>query len=696
MTNATLQARTKERDRKAAQRKAERDLIIPKVLEPQRRIDCLADPYLFLPTYFPGVFYQPFTVDRREMIDAILHAARYGGDQAVAGPRADGKTRSALFCTLCLMLGGFLSFPMIISKSGPRANRELRNLKEAIRDSKLFAADFPEIGVPIHDLGGWSSRARQQTAHGEPTNMEWGEECIIFPKISTDILREHYWRDEIDAVVSAADEQIMASLGIEGAIRGYSVRNRRPDLAIMDDIDDRESAKSETQTETRENIIEEDVGGLAGPDKTIARVMLCTLINRTCNAAVFTDRTKKPSWRGQRHRLLLKKPERETLWEEYIQLRQGRSETDPDARVAHRFYLANREAMDLGAEVTNPHRFDARVLSDGEPAEVSALQACYNLIADRNWDHFNTEYQNDPPENVGPVESGITPQTVMRQVCGVAKGKIPEGCTTLVHGVDAGKYRLHWVVRAFKPDGTGYTIDYGWHRVLGTKRGTDEGLDRALHAAILLRVAEFKDSEYAKEITDHLTLIDAGYRTEAVYAACLAAGMGVMPVMGFGKSAGCVQIAWHDVVKQTQEKKPICDGVFQSQKASGGRRFWLVCANADKWKAWEHDRWMTATDKPGCMFLWGDPAESGDRISEDQRSHGEYADHICAEVEIEDIVKGAMVRKWKSKKTENHWLDASYYCDVAAAIKGIRIVAAPKPTKQRMTLAEMAAKARAG
>src|SRR5262245_4528337 len=116
-------------ERKRKQRADERDLKIPRVKEPNRRFDCLADPYLFLPTYFPSVFYQPFTVDRKEMIDAIIHASRYGGDQAVAGPRADGKTRSALFCTLALMLGLHVTFPMLISKSGPRANRELRNLK---------------------------------------------------------------------------------------------------------------------------------------------------------------------------------------------------------------------------------------------------------------------------------------------------------------------------------------------------------------------------------------------------------------------------------------------------------------------------------------------------------------------------------------------------------------------------------------
>src|SRR5690606_26579701 len=119
----------------------------------------------------------------------------------------------------------------------------------------------------------------------------------------------------------------------------------------------RESARSELQTETRERIIEEDVGGLAGPDKTIARVMLCTLLNQKCIAATYTDRSKKSSWRGQRHRLIQVWPENTDLWDEYMRLRQDRGGDDPDARIAHQFYADRRAAMDAGAVVTNPHRF---------------------------------------------------------------------------------------------------------------------------------------------------------------------------------------------------------------------------------------------------------------------------------------------------------------------------------------------------
>jgi phage terminase large subunit GpA-like protein len=306
-----------------------------------------------------------------------------------------------------------------------------------------------------------------------------------------------------------------------------------------------------------------------------------------------------------------------------------------------------------------------------------------------------TEYQNDPPEIAGLVESGISVNLIQRQVSGVEQGAIPEGCTVLVQGVDVGKWWLHWVARAFKPDGTGYTIDYGRQNVYDVKYGSEEGLDRAIRREVLRRVEEFRDMPYAKALREHLTLVDSGYRTEAVYSACIDAGMGVMPIKGVGYSAGAERGRFIDVMRRTVDRIPVCDGVFMTvQRLPPLPPFKLVTASADQWKAWEHDRWMTARDKPGCMFLYGEPGES-ELLSPDQRAHGHYAHHICAEVEVEEEYKGALRRRWASKNKENHWLDASYYADVAAAIKGVRVLSestVKRNAGERPTLAQLAGK----
>ena len=58
---------------------------------------------------------------------------------------------------------------------------------------------------------------------------------------------------------------------------------------------------------------------------------------------------QKPSWNGKRFRFLLKPPKRADLWEEYVDLK--RIDWQQATQAAHEFYVANREAMDDGAEV---------------------------------------------------------------------------------------------------------------------------------------------------------------------------------------------------------------------------------------------------------------------------------------------------------------------------------------------------------
>jgi hypothetical protein len=444
----------------------------------------LLDPFEFLRQYFGGIFYQPFTDTRKEMVNAIEHAAMYGGDQAIAAPRGDGKTRTALFLALKLQLSGAVKFPVIVSKSATRAARELRNLKDAILTSEKLIKDFPEVFEPIVELNGWASRSRQQTAFGQPTRLQWGGSDIVLPTIKTQLLRSNSWTSKVE---SSARGQIFSSLGIE-SVRGHSIDNQRPDLIILDDIDDRESARSALQTETNENTIEQDIGGLGGPDRTVARVMLCTKINDTCIAAIFTDRKKKPSWRGRVYKLLDKNPDRMDLWAEYIELRQGRGDDDPDARKAHEFYLENREAMDEGSLVTNPYRFDAKPLEDGEPGQVSALQACFDLIADRGWEHFATEYQNDPPESEKLVTSGLTKELIMSRLSGLDRCQLPPN-SKIIAGIDIGKMNCHWVAGAFRRGGAGSILTYGVIEVKGTE-STD--LADVISKQILRALIEWK------------------------------------------------------------------------------------------------------------------------------------------------------------------------------------------------------------
>lgn len=661
---------------KAALRAKEKDLTIPDVVNRRRRNRCLKDPHLFLRTYFPQ-FNRPFTKQQNEIIESIIGTARHGGSLAIAASRGEGKTTIAQYLVgVYGVVSGMVRFPLICAATGPHAGRILGNIKRQYTRNQLLYDDFPEVCHPIWDVRLAPQRGPSQTVNGEPTFCQWAGDQVVMPTVKG----------------SLASGAIIATTGLDAAIRGLMIDGSRPDFVLIDDPETRESAASEEQCEKRELLIEEDLSGLGGQDRPLAMVMLTTCMRRECLSAKYTDPKQKQSWRGRRFRLIEKWPERMDLWDDYCSQRQANQQTgDDNAREAHKFYLANRELMDAGAEVANKYRFKALKLDDGSKLEVSALQSCFNIIADRNRQHFDTEYQNDPPEESGPIESGITPHRIQRQVSGYERKIVPPGCTVITQGIDVRKVALHWTVRAWMANGTGYTIDYGIHEVLGTVYGSDDGLDVCIRRSILGRLEQSKEYDFNID----LTLIDAGWQTPAVYSACADAGQGVYPVMGFGKSAGCVQANFRDVYTRTKDRKPPPDanaGWFLSRKG----KVWLVCADADQWKQWEHTRWMTAPGKPGRMEIFGAANVNPERLSDDEKGHHSYARHICNEIEIEEPHNGTIRRRWKAKSENTHWLDSSYYANVAANIKGVKVLSAETKRaepKQKMTMAEMAARA---
>lgn len=659
----------------AENRAAARDLVIAKVLDPVRRAACEADDCEWLRVYCPDVFYNPFTTHQKRIIADCGESLLYGTQKCKAAPRGDGKSSIVKYLALKYALCRQVGFPLIVAATSSKAKKTLGSLKRrlAVRGISALAEDYPLECTVARYVDPWPSRARNVTANGRKSiHVEWGADWFIIPT----------WEEQEPL------GPILLSLGITSdELQGCNIYDQRPDFVMLDDLDSRDSLASEDGVVAGkiEETVDKTIAGLGGQSRRLGKFMLCTITSRDSAAYKYSDLSAKPSWSGERIAAIIAWPERSDLWETYIEMRSHGKKTieeetgqpvDVFGRKAHQHYLDNFEAMNAGAVLSNPYNFEGEPLPDGSQKQVSALQRCYDYIADEGMASFMTEHQNDPPEDEGLSASGINTELIKRQVSGVEQGVIPEGCTVLVQGVDIGKWWFHWVVRAFRPDGTGFTIDYGRQNVYETKFKSDEGLDRAIRREVCRRVAEFRDMSYAKEIRDSLTLIDSGYRTEAVYAACAECGMGVMPIKGIGYSAGVAeQGRFVDAMKRTRDKTPVCDGVFFStQRLPPLPPFRLVCASADQWKAWEHDRWQTARDKPGCMFLYGQPSDRPEYLSIDQRAHGHYAHHICAEVEVEEVIKGAMKRRWKSANKENHWLDASYYADVAAAIKGVRVL----------------------
>lgn len=653
----------------ARKRAAERDIRIPIPAEPNRRIDCMADPILALRTYFGSAFFQPFTEDREAMLQGIIDAAQYGGDSAIAGPRGEGKTRLAIYGALYLILRGLSPFPMVIGKSQTKAQNELKTIKERLQQSELFIADFPEVGVPFKAVGGWSSRARMQTVGGIHTNIEIGADHLIFPTITLEQLPSN-WPSNI---VPASQGQIMSCMGIDGPIRGTNYRDRRPTMAILDDIEDKKSSDSDALIEQNEEKIEKDIGGLGGSGRRVSRIMLCTIQNRKCIAYKYTDAKLHPSWKGRRYRKMVKTPDRMDMVQEYLEKRIERASDDPDAREAFRFWRDNKEAIEKGCHVSNPYSYDSRIHADGEPLELSAIQAYYNNVADRGADAVATEDDNDPPEKAGPQGNGLTWEIVSNRISGLDRRQIPANASCITAAIDLGKYSCHWVIIAWWKGAGGCVIDYGVAEVSGTDTSMD---NEASEPMIYRTLLNFRDELLNKRFVDAAgadrrvdsVFVDSGTFTDAAYEFVRQVnGAPFFASKGIGNYRG----------KTTRTDK-IVPGNHLHAAYQDSQRIWLYELDTSYWKQWVHERFLTPTFdeqnflRRGGLSLFSAP---------NGKKHLSFAKHIVAEELVQEFKEGKGTKTyWNPVSDNNHWLDATYMAAAAAGANGIYLLSGTAAT----------------
>lgn len=666
-SNSGLLRRKSERvldqERKAKKRAAARDIQLELPEDAIRRRDCLQDPVTFLRTYFAETFSQPFTSDREAMLLSIIDAAKYGGDFAIAGPRGEGKTRIAMYGALYLMIAGLSPFPIIIGKSQTKAVNELKTIKERLQQSELLIADFPEVGIPFREVGGWSSRARMQTVAGSTTNLEIAADHLIFPTIAQEQLPLG-WDSEMPSV---ANGQIMSSLGIDGPIRGTNYRDRRPTLAILDDIENKESATSEAIIESNENVIEKDIGGLGAGGRRVSRVMLCTTQNRQCIAYRYTDRKQKPSWNGVRFRKMVTPPAQMDLWQQYIELRVNRDgDEDPDAREAFRFYEANREQMDAGCEISNPYSYDTRTASDGKPIELSAIQAYYNRVSDFGADAVATEDDNDPPKQEGPQGIGLTANLVTSRLSGLDRRQLPANTASVTAAIDLGKYQCHWVIAAWWKGAGGCIVDYGVAEVYGTDRSLD---NEASEPQIYKTLLNWRDELLQKKLVDAAgverrvdsVFVDAGTFTNAAYKFVRDVGNPFHASKGIGN--------YRERKKSTATTKA---GDNMHAELLSAANLWLFELNTDYWKQWVHERFLAPTFDEENMLRKGSLSLFN---LQGNRKHLSYAQHIVAEELVSEFKEGKGAKNyWMVHNANNHWLDATYNAAAAARFTGIHLL----------------------
>ncbi len=682
LTYAEQKARQAERNAEAV--RAAQDIgDIPAVVNPQRKAKAVGSFRDFCETYFPEVFYFPWSDDHLCVIDKIEKAVRTGGLFAMAMPRGSGKTVLCQTAVLWSALIGATPFVCLIAASAERARDLLENIKIWLETNPLLQADFPEVTYPIQCLERITNRQKGQKYKGEPTRIDWSSDRIVLPTIEG----------------SKASGVVISSSGMKGSdIRGQNYARAdgnvvRPQLVLVDDPQTTESAWSPSQSQRREAILAGDVLGMAGPGKKIAGLMACTVIRPDDMADNILDREKHPEWQGERTKMVYAFPSNEKLWAKYAELRADSLRNDGDGLEATEFYRANREAMDAGAVVAWPQRFN--------DDELSALQHAINLKL-RDEAAFFAEYQNEPiVEEIG--EEMLTAEQIAAKLNGYRAGEIPIGCNHLTMFIDVQQKVLFWMLCGWEDNFTGYIIDYGtWpeqrrdYFTLRDVRATigraapGAGMEGQIYAALEKLTSEKLSRAYRREdgaeIRIDRCLVDAnwGQSTDVVYQFCRQSSFAGILLPSHGKYVGASSVAFSEYKRKRGDRVGLH---WRIPNTIGRRQVRHVLVDTNYWKTFVHARLAVVMGDPGCLSLFG-------RDDSAKKTHRLLAEHMTAEYRVKTVARDSTVDEWKLKATrpDNHWLDCLVGCAVAASVQGASLPGVsdgPARPRQRIKLSQL-------
>ena len=651
--------RNAERDRQAEQSLAGRDIgPLPEVVNPDRKAACERNFQLFCESYFPETYALAWSPDHLKVIEKIETAVLRGGLFALALPRGSGKTTITESAALWSMLYGHREFVVLIGATESAALELLDSLKTELEVNERLAEDFPEVCYPVAQLEGIANRCAGQLYKGERTRITWTSNEIVLPTVEG----------------SRASGIIVRVAGITGRIRGMKFkrsdgRSVRPSLVIIDDPQTSESAGSLEQTRKRVRVLAGDILGLAGPGQKISRIMPCTIIRPGDMADIILNRNTHPDWNGEKTRMVYRFPTNMKLWEEYAEIRAEALRTEGNFQKATEFYLANREAMDAGAEVS----WEARFNHD----EVSALQHAMNLKF-QDEAAFMSEYQNDPLPDDTADDSLLSVDEICAKINGLARRRVPLKCDRLTMFVDIQKALLFYVVIAWAEDFSGAVIDYGsWpdqHRHEYSLADANPsiqtlfpkaGFEGALYAALSALTDECLGREWEREdgavLKIERALVDAnwGQSTDVVYQFCRQSSHAGVILPSHGRYVGASSKPMTEYRKQQGDRLGFN---WMIPNVAGKRAIRHVIYDTNYWKSFIHARLAVPVGDKGSLTLYG-------RIP---GAHQLFAEHLTAEYRVKTQGRGRTVDEWKLKPQshDNHFLDCVAGCAVCGSMLG--------------------------
>ena len=280
-----------------------------------------------------------------------------GCRRAIAAPRGHAKSTNFTFKdTLHAILYEYKHYPIILSDSSDQAEGFLTDIKTELEENGNILEDFGNLKGKV-----------------------WKSGVIL---TSTDIKLE--------------------AIGSGKKIRGRRHRNWRPDLIVMDDIENDENVNTPDQRKKLENWFYKAVSK-AGDTYTDI-VYIGTILHYD---SLLSKVLKNPEYHCVKYRGVISFAENQNLWDAWEAIYTD-LENDHRQEDARSFFDANKEEMNQGTEVLWEAKlsyYDLMIIkiSEGEASFNSEIQ---NDPIDPDSCTFNEEwfdfYDDNPPDFTDP------------------------------------------------------------------------------------------------------------------------------------------------------------------------------------------------------------------------------------------------------------------------------------------------------
>ncbi|MFG1409499.1 phage terminase large subunit [Xanthobacter sp. VTT E-85241] len=151
------------------------------------------------------------------------------------------------------------------------------------------------------------------------------------------------WRE--GEIVTRTDVMFLAA-GARQKLRGRRFGPFRPDLVILDDMENDENVTSPEYRQKLESWVLKVVCELGPPDGSMDLIMVGTILHHD---AVLVRLSRKPGFTATKFKALVRDPDRMDLWEQWQEIYLNDSEDAADS-----FYDEHRAEMDAGALLNWP------------------------------------------------------------------------------------------------------------------------------------------------------------------------------------------------------------------------------------------------------------------------------------------------------------------------------------------------------